>query len=245
MKALIIIPTYNERENMEPLVEQIQIHAKGHDSSILIVDSNSPDGTGQVADQLKKRHPNLYVFHQPKKLGLGKAYIDGLRWALNWKCDAIVTMDADFSHDPSYIPQMLGLLANYDFIIGSRHTAGGKVVNWPIYRTILSKCANFYARTLIGMPLNDLTNAYQCFHHRFLPILLEPELRSTGYAFLIEFKLRFVERDARIVEIPIIFRDRTKGESKVSKRVIFESMLRVWQYAAERRLRQIKEMRRH
>lgn len=235
MKALVIIPTYNEKDNIVDLVEQIQAHTRGYDVSILIVDSHSPDGTGEVADQISRQNSKVHVFHQTKKLGLGKAYLDGFRWALNCNCDAIVTMDADFSHDPCYIPQLLGQLGSYDFIIGSRYAPGGAVVNWPLHRRLLSRFANAYARTLIGIGLRDLTNAYQCFPHRFLRILLEPELRSTGYAFLIEFKLRFLMRHARVLEIPIIFKDRTRGESKVSKRVIFESAFRVWQFAMERR----------
>lgn len=235
MKALVIIPTYNERDNLAPLVEEIRLHTQAYDVSILIVDSNSPDGTGNVADQLARGHSKIFTLHQPKKMGLGKAYLDGFRWALHSEFDVIVTMDADFSHDPRYIPEMLSQLERYDLIVGSRHVPGAAFVDWPFYRKLLSRFANWYARTIIGVGLCDLTNAFQCFRQKFLRAILEPEPRSEGYAFLIELKLRLLMQGARVLEIPITFKDRTRGQSKISKRVIWESAFRVWQFGAERR----------
>lgn len=233
-KALIVIPTYNERENIERLISTIQsVETHRYHMDILVVDSNSPDGTGEVIEDLRRRNSNLYVCHQPKKLGLGKAYLDGFRYMkeqLPTPYDVIITMDADFSHHPRYLPAMLEMLDNYDLVVGSRYVRGGGFENWPKQRILLSRFANLYAKTLTGLPVNDLTSGFHCFRKEALRRVLKFKImmRADGYAFLIELKFLAAREGFRIKEVPIVFCDRTIGSSKISRRVLFESALIPW-----------------
>ncbi len=239
MKTLVIVPTYNEKDNVRPLVNEIQTHTKGSDVSILIVDSHSPDGTGEIANQLGRERAEIHALHQPGKLGLGKAYLDGFKWAFQMDFDYIVTMDADFSHPPSAIPEMIRKMKDYDLVIGSRYAPGGQLVNWPWTRKLISGFGNWYARTIIGLDLHDLTNGFHCFRRTLLERILVPLPKSEGYVFLIELKFRSLMQNARVLEIPIVFANRTQGKSKISRRVIWEAAFRVWQLAAEKkRMRQ-------
>lgn len=225
MKAIVVIPTYNEGQNIQELIFKIrQICSKNH-LDVLVVDSASPDKTAEKVEKLQRSDHSLYLIKQPGKLGLGKAYLDGMQWALSRDYECLITMDADFSHDPAYLPTVLAEIEHYDFIVGSRYVKGGGLENWPLYRLILSRFANWYAGTLMGMPFADLTSGFQCFRTSLLGKILRFNIHTEGYAFLMELKFLAVLLGARVKEIPIIFRDRTKGESKISKRVIFESML--------------------
>lgn len=238
-KALIVIPTYNEYHNIGRLRDGIQALNTPYRIDILVVDSNSPDGTGRLVEEMKARYSNLYVCHQPKKLGLGKAYLDGFRYMkeqLPTPYDVIITMDADFSHHPRYLPAMLEMLDNYDLVVGSRYVRGGGFENWPKRRILLSRFANLYAKMLTGVPLHDLTSGFHCFRRETLRHVLRYNIlmKAEGYAFLIEIKFLAFQEGFRIGEIPIIFCDRTVGASKISKSVIFESALIPWKCLVER-----------
>lgn len=240
-KALIIIPTYNEKENIQEIVPMIMAtQVPGWHIEVLVVDSNSPDGTGQVLEEMRARESRLHVFHQSQKLGLGKAYLDGFRHleeAMPGDYAAVFTMDADFSHHPRYIPQMLACLEQHDLVVGSRYIAGGRLDNWPWNRKVMSRFANFYAKTLTGVPVHDLTAGFHCFRRETLRKVLKLEdlfIDAEGYAFLIELKFLTTYLGYRVGEIPIIFADRTKGLSKISRRVIFESSLIPWKCLGNR-----------
>ena len=234
MKTLILTPTYNERGNIEALINQIQAQTREEQVSILVIDSNSPDGTGEIIDILARNRSGVYALHQPSKQGLGKAYLDGFRWALDKGFEVIFTMDADFSHDPVYIPSMLREIERVDLVIGSRYVRGGGVVNWPWPRRVVSRFGNWYAKTIMGIQLNDFTSGFQCFRAKLLEKILSPPVSSEGYVFLIELKFRASMEKARIFETPIIFKDRTRGESKISKGIIREAAVRVWQFAKQK-----------
>ncbi len=240
-KALIVIPTYNERENIQEMVPMIMGgRVPEWQFEILVVDSNSPDGTGKVLDEMKARIPGLHVFHQTEKLGLGKAYLDGFRYleeSLGRAYDAVFTMDADFSHHPRYLPAMLQKLETCDLVVGSRYTPGGRLENWPWHRKVLSRFANFYAKMLTGVPVHDLTAGFHCFKRETLRKVLKLQhlfIDAEGYAFLIELKFLTTYLGYRVGEVPVIFADRTKGQSKISKRVIFESALIPWKCLGNR-----------
>jgi dolichol-phosphate mannosyltransferase len=240
-KALIVIPTYNERENIQEMVPMIfDVKAPGWALEVLVVDSNSPDGTGQILEEMKARFPGLRVFHQAKKLGLGKAYLDGFKYmeeSLGGAYDAVITMDADFSHHPRYLPPLLAKLDDADLVVGSRYIRGGRLENWPWDRKVLSRFANFYAKTLTGVPVHDLTAGFHCFRRETLRKVLKLQdlfIDAEGYAFLIELKFLTTYLGYRVGEIPIIFADRTKGQSKISERVILESSLIPWKCLGNR-----------
>lgn len=240
-KALIVIPTYNEKDNIREIIPMIlALQVPCWQIEILVVDSNSPDGTGRVLDEMKRNEPRLHVFHQTRKMGLGKAYLDGFKYmeeALKKNFSAVFTMDADFSHHPRYIPQMLALLEEKDLVVGSRYVAGGRLENWPFHRKVLSRFANFYAKTLTGVPVHDLTAGFHCFRRETLRKVLKLQhlfIDAEGYAFLIELKFLTTYLGYRVGEIPVIFADRTKGQSKISKRVIFESSLIPWKCLGDR-----------
>lgn len=234
-RALIVIPTYNEKDNIAEMIQTIQgVTVRGYSVEILVVDSNSPDGTGALLDDLKKSVSNLHVYHQPQKLGLGRAYLDGFKHIENTlkldDSDAVITMDADFSHHPRYLPAMLEGLENHQLVVGSRYVPGGRLENWPTNRKILSRFANFYAQTLTGVPFRDLTSGFHCFRYSALKRVLKYKgvIKADGYAFLIELKYFAVYERFKVTEIPIVFSDRTKGQSKISEKVIFESALIPW-----------------
>ncbi|HVE78988.1 MAG TPA: polyprenol monophosphomannose synthase [Gemmatimonadaceae bacterium] len=226
-RALIIIPTFNERDNVPRLVATVL--AQDVRLEILIVDDNSPDGTGGVAEEIAERNPRVHVLHRPRKLGLGTAYLTGFRWALDRRYELIFEMDADFSHDPSHLPQFLEAVKSADLVLGSRYQRGRvTVVNWPIARLMLSYAANAYARAVTGLPLWDATGGFKCFRRKVLEAIDLTAVRSNGYAFQIEMSFRAWKKGFRIVEIPIVFHDRTEGESKMSKKIIREAVWMVW-----------------
>ena len=221
--VLVIIPTYNEAENIGPIVARLR--AAVPDADVLIVDDNSPDGTGQVADDLARRTPRVKVIHRPGKLGLGTAYVEAFRHALAGGYDAAFSMDGDFSHDPAYLPLMAETAQRADLVIGSRYMNGISVVNWDLKRLILSQLANSYARLVTGMPFHDCTSGFQCLTRRALEALPLDRIHSSGYSFLIELKYRIVHAGLTGVEVPIVFTDRRLGVSKISQGEIVRSMI--------------------
>jgi dolichol-phosphate mannosyltransferase len=226
-RALVVVPTYNERDNVTRLVPLIL--QQDPRLEVLIIDDASPDGTGDVADRVAAAEPRLHVLHREGKLGLGTAYIAGFRWALERDYDAIFEMDADFSHDPGHIPQFLAALADYDVVLGSRYLHGRvTVVNWPIPRLLLSYAANVYARLVTGLPITDATGGFKCFRRQVLETINLDRVGSEGYSFQIEMSLRAWRRGFSLGEIPIVFSDRDLGESKMSKRIVWEAVWRVW-----------------
>lgn len=225
-KALIIFPTYNEKENIEKIVGAVL--EKDRCIHVLIVDDNSPDGTGKIADRLAAANPKIFVEHRPGKAGLGTAYIHGFKWALEKGFDYIFEMDADFSHHPDYLPDFLKAIEDNDLVLGSRYISGVNVVNWPISRLLLSYYANVYSRMVTGMPIRDATGGFKCFRREVLEALDLDAVKSNGYTFQIEMSMRAYVRDFRIKEIPIIFADREHGSSKMSKKIVREAIWMVW-----------------
>jgi dolichol-phosphate mannosyltransferase len=226
MKALVIIPTYNERENLVPLMKQI--FAEGLPLEVLIIDDHSPDGTGAVADELAAADPRVHVMHRPGKMGLGSAYVAGFRYALERDYDAVFEMDADFSHNPDSLPEFLRELENADLVVGSRYLHGVTVVNWPLKRLVLSYGANVYSRVITGIPIKDLTGGYKCFRRQVLEALDLSRVKSDGYGFQIEINYKAWRKGFRIREIPILFVDRRAGESKMNQRIVWEAAWMVW-----------------
>ncbi len=226
-KALVIVPTYNERENILRLADAVL--SQDPRIEMLVVDDGSPDGTGQLVDDRAATDHRVHALHRPKKMGLGTAYLAGFAWALEHDYDVIFEMDADFSHDPSHLPQFLESAVDADVVLGSRYRDGKvTVVNWPISRLMLSYSANIYARIVTGLPLFDATGGFKCFHRKVLESIDLKDVRSNGYAFQIEMSFRAWRKGFRIVEIPIVFVDRTEGESKMSKRIVREAIWMVW-----------------
>ncbi len=227
MEALIVIPTYNERENIESLIKELL--SLGIDLEVLVVDDSSPDGTGELVEALGSRERRIHILRRPEKLGLGSAYIEGFKWALG-KTDAkyVFEMDADFSHDPHAIPEFLREIDGADLVLGSRYLGGITVVNWPLRRLFLSVGANIYTRIITGMPLKDATGGFKCFRREVLKSLPLDKIKSDGYSFQIEVNHHVWRRGYRIKEIPIIFVDRRSGTSKMSRRIIWEAAFLVW-----------------
>ena len=227
MKALIVVPTYNEKENIEGII--VAVLAQGDDIEILVVDDNSPDGTGEIVDRLAAAEPRIHVIHREEKLGLGSAYIAGFKWALsNTDTQFVFEMDADFSHDPNAIPELLEKAKDHDLVIGSRYLHGITVINWPLSRLILSYGANRYTHIVTGLPLRDSTGGFKCFRRETLEQLPLDTIRSDGYSFQIEMNFFCWKKKLRIVEIPIIFTDRRVGISKMSRKIIWEAAFMVW-----------------
>jgi len=226
LKITVVVPTYNERDNIETLAGLILSQDERVD--ILFVDDNSPDGTGDIADRLASSNSRVKVLHRAGKLGLGSAYREGFRIALDNGADYIVEMDADFSHDPVMLPMFIEKMSEYDLVIGSRYINGVSVVNWPIRRLILSYCASVYTRLITGLRLSDCTGGFKCFSRKVLESLDLESIKSDGYSFQIEMNYRCHERGFRIGEIPIIFVDRHAGTSKMSKQIVREAVLMVW-----------------
>ncbi len=226
-RALVITPTYNERANIPTLIERVL--AQDPRLECLFVDDNSPDGTGDLIQGIATTNPRVHLLRRPKKMGLGTAYRDGFRWALERDYELIFEMDADFSHDPDHLPAFLRAAESADFVLGSRYLDGKvTVVNWPMSRLILSYGANIYARIVTGMKLWDATGGFKCFHRRVLEAINLDHVRSNGYAFQIEMSFRAMRRGFRPVEIPIVFADRTEGESKMSGHIVREAIFMVW-----------------
>ena len=226
-RALVIVPTYNERENIRRLVDTV-LRQDGR-LEVLVVDDGSPDGTGQLVAELSAEEPRVQLLERAQKMGLGTAYIAGFRWALERDYRYVLEMDADFSHDPAHLPQFLSAIEDADVVVGSRYQQGRvTVINWPIGRLILSYSANLYARAVTGLPMWDTTAGFKCFRREVLEAIDFSRVRSNGYAFQIEMHFRAWKRNFRIVEIPIVFVDRTEGTSKMSKSIVREAIWMVW-----------------
>lgn len=225
-RALIIFPTYNEKDNIEKIVHAVlPLDPRIH---VLIVDDNSPDGTGKIADKLSKQEPKVHVLHRQNKEGLGKAYIAGFRWAIEQKYDYIFEMDADFSHGPEYIKDFLREIQTHDLVLGSRYISGVNVINWPMSRLLLSYYANVYTRIVTGLPIRDATGGYKCFRREVLESINLDDVKASGYSFQIEMTMRAWKKGFKIKEIPIIFMDRIAGTSKMSKKIMREAIYMVW-----------------
>ena len=222
-RALVVIPTFNEAANLPNIVPQVL--AQDPRLEVLVVDDNSPDGTGQLADGLAQANPRVHVLHREGKLGLGTAYLAGFRWAIEKKYDYAFEMDADFSHDPAHLKDFLKAIATADVVLGSRYLGGRvTVVNWPMGRLLLSYCANIYARWITGLRIWDLTGGFKCFRRHVLESLDLSQVRSNGYAFQIEMSVRAWRKGFKLAEIPIVFVDRMEGQSKMSKAIVREAV---------------------
>jgi dolichol-phosphate mannosyltransferase len=226
-RALVCIPTYNEADNLEPITQAVLKAEPRVD--ILVVDDNSPDGTGKIADALAAKEPRIRVLHREKKEGLGRAYLAAFRWALAEGYTYIIEMDADFSHDPRYLPGLLDEAeAGADLVLGSRYVTGGGTVNWGIGRQVVSRGGSLYARTILGVGIHDLTGGFKCFHRRVLEAIELDAVKSTGYAFQIELTYRTLKKGFTVREIPIVFEDRRVGQSKMSRKIFLEALTMVW-----------------
>jgi dolichol-phosphate mannosyltransferase len=225
-RALVCVPTYNERENVGPIVTAIL--EIGSDLEVLVIDDASPDGTGAVADEIAAADPRVHVLHREGKEGLGRAYLAGFAWALAREYDLVLQMDADFSHNPLHLVAMLQAAREADLVIGSRYVKNGGTVNWGLGRKILSRGGSLYARTVLGLPIRDLTGGFKCFRRRVLEAIDLPSVECSGYAFQIELTYRAIRRGFQAVEIPIVFEDRRVGQSKMSRRIVLEAIVKVW-----------------
>jgi dolichol-phosphate mannosyltransferase len=225
-EAVIIIPTYNERQNLPSIVEHILRIDRPFD--VLIVDDNSPDGTGEIADGLADAHPEVQVLHRPGKQGLGRAYLAGFKWALAEGYEYIFEMDADHSHSPDALPDFIKAAVDHDLVLGSRYVGGVRVLDWDMKRLLISTFGNWYARTVTGLPYSDLTGGFKCYRRRVLEALDLDAVHSIGYAFQIEMTWWTVQRGFRVGEIPITFYGRDHGETKFSKSIIWEAVWAVW-----------------
>jgi len=226
-RVLIVTPTYNERENLEPFVARL--HDAAPEADVLVVDDSSPDGTGALADTLAARDPRVRVLHRAGKLGIGTAYIAGFEHALREGYDVVFEMDTDLSHDPRYVPDFLRAIeAGADVVIGSRNIPGGGVEGWGPGRHVLSKGGSLYSRTILGLRVRDLTSGYKAFTRRALEAIDLRSVRSEGYSFQIELTYRAIRRGFRVSEVPIVFVDRRAGQSKMSRRIFAEAVAMVW-----------------
>ncbi|MEW6364034.1 MAG: polyprenol monophosphomannose synthase [Acidobacteriota bacterium] len=228
MKTALVIPTYNERENVRPLVEAIRAEAPG--SFIVIVDDNSPDGTGEVAESVALTFSDIHVIHRPRKQGYGRALTAGFRYVLEHipEADSLLTMDADFSHQPRYLPALIEALARHDVVIGSRYSGGGGVENWSVHRRILSRLGNRYVRWVAGLRLADCTSGFVAYRRKVIESIPLESLHAQGYSFLIEMKFRCSRRGFSTIEIPIVFVERQRGASKMSAQIAVEAVMLVW-----------------
>jgi len=226
-RAVVIVPTYNERKNIERLIGEVL--EQDYSLDVLVVDDGSPDGTGEVVRNIALRNPRVNLLERPGKMGLGTAYVAGFQWAIARDYAYVFEMDADFSHDPKHLPQFLDAIKTADLVLGSRYNKGRvTVVNWPMSRLFLSYCANLYARFATGLQVDDATGGFKCFRRSALEVIDLTSVKSNGYAFQIEMTFRIWKRGLRIAEIPIVFNDRTEGESKMSKKIVREAIWMVW-----------------
>jgi dolichol-phosphate mannosyltransferase len=233
MNAIVIIPTYNERENVPPLVEALLQH---EGVRVLVVDDQSPDGTGAVADEVARAHPGrVDVLHRTSERGFGRSYVDGIKRALAMGADLICQMDADFSHDPACLPALAAAARDADVVIGSRYVAGGGVVNWPLRRRLLSRFANAYVRAITQMRVHDCTSGFRCWRREALASLPLDRFVSDGYSFLVEMLFVASRQGRRVAEVPITYVERREGQSKMSRAVILESAITPWRLIADRR----------
>jgi dolichol-phosphate mannosyltransferase len=233
-RVLVIIPTYNERENLESIAARVR--AATPDADLLVVDDSSPDGTGELADRLAAADEHIKVLHRAGKEGLGAAYIAGFRWALDHGYEVAVEMDADGSHQPEELDKLLTALRDADLVIGARYVRGGEIVNWPWTRQVISRGGNVYSRVMLGVPLRDVTAGYRAFRATTLEKIGLDEVDSRGYCFQVDLALRAIRQGLRVVEVPITFVERTHGSSKMSKAVVAEAMWRVTLWGVGERL---------
>ena len=224
--TLVVVPTYNELENLAPLAQRLLALPVPVDT--LVVDDNSPDGTGKMADELAAKHPSVHALHRTEKSGLGRAYIAGFKWALERDYQLVFELDGDFSHNPDDIPMFLEAAKEADLVLGSRYLNGIRIVNWPLSRLMLSKSAATYVRVVTGMPFSDPTGGYKCFRRRALETIKLDDVHSNGYSFQIELTHKLWRQGMRIVEVPIVFTDRFQGHSKMSGHIIREALFMVW-----------------
>lgn len=226
-KALVIIPTYNEADNVGPITSAVLAAEPRVD--VLVVDDNSPDGTGRIADGLAAKEPRIRVLHREKKEGLGRAYLHAFRWALEQGYEYVIEMDADFSHDPRYLKTLLDTAeGGADLVLGSRYVDGGGTVNWGPARKVISRGGSLYARSVLGVSIRDLTGGFKCFRRSVLEAFDLSAVKSTGYAFQIELTYRALKAGFRVEEVPIIFEDRRVGQSKMSRKIFLEALTMVW-----------------
>ena len=222
-RVLIVIPTYNEVENLQPITDAV-LERTSASVHILVVDDGSPDGTGKLADALATKNPRLHVLHRSQKQGLGPAYIAGFKWGFEKGFDQLVEMDADFSHNPAFLPTMLTLLNQYDFVIGSRYVEGGGTVNWGLMRKIISRGGSLYSRMILGAPIRDFTGGFNGWNRRVLESIELSTLEAGGYSFQIELKYRAFKKGFQGKEFPILFEDRRVGKSKMSSKIVIEAL---------------------
>jgi|SRR5208282_216129 len=234
-KTLVVVPTYNERENLLPLASRLLALPVPVD--LLVVDGNSPDGTGKLAEELAAKYPSIHVLHEKEKKGLGRAYVAAFKWALERGFDYVFELDGDFSHNPDDIPMFLEAARNADLVLGSRYLNGIRIINWPLSRLMLSKSAAKYVRLITGMKITDPTGGYKCFTRRALQAINLHEINSNGYSFQIEMTHKLWRQGMRIVEVPIIFTERAQGHSKMSGHIIREALLMVWRLWFQNKLR--------
>jgi dolichol-phosphate mannosyltransferase len=239
-RVLVIVPTYNERDNIETIIDRVLQSVP--DANVLVADDGSPDGTGKIADELAMSDSRVHVLHRTEKAGLGAAYIAAFGWGLDRDYDVFVEMDADGSHAPEQLPRLLAALRNADLVLGSRWVAGGTVVNWPKSRELLSRSANLYTRVALGIPVRDATGGYRAYRRRVLESIDLAGVASQGYCFQVDLAWRAVLAGFRVVEVPITFADRERGESKMSGAVVREALWRVTDWGARHRVDQVRRV---
>jgi dolichol-phosphate mannosyltransferase len=229
VRVVVCLPTYNERENLEPMLRALEEVLLRHDldARVLVIDDSSPDGTGEIADQLAREFPFLSVLHRPIKEGLGPAYLAGFVWALATDADRIVEMDCDFSHDPADLPLLVAATADADLALGSRYVEGGGTRNWGLGRRLVSRFGSLYARVILGVGIRDLTGGFKCFRRTVLEEIGLEQITTKGYAFQIETTYRAIKAGCRVVEIPIVFAEREAGRSKMTRGIVLEAMVKV------------------
>jgi len=234
-RTLVVVPTYNERENLPPLAQRLLALPVNVD--MLVVDDNSPDGTGRIADELAAKHSSIHVLHRTEKNGLGRAYIAGFKWALERGYEFIFEMDGDFSHDPNDIPKFLEAAKGAELVLGSRYVHGIRIINWPLSRLMLSKGAATYVRVVTGMKITDPTGGYKCFRRQALQAIDLDAIHSNGYSFQIEMTHKLWRQGFKVVEVPIIFTDRFQGHSKMSGNIVWEAYWIVWRLWLQNKMR--------
>jgi dolichol-phosphate mannosyltransferase len=237
-RVLVVIPTYDERDNIEPILRRVR--AATPDVDTLVVDDGSPDGTGEIADTISAADHHVHVLHRSGKQGLGAAYLAGFAWALDRDYDVVVEMDADGSHQPEQLPRLLEALGRADVVLGSRWVPGGRVENWPMHRLVLSRGGNTYTRIALGIPVRDATGGYRAFRRTALERLDLAEVVSQGYCFQVDLAWRAVQRGLRVVEVPITFVERVAGDSKMNGSIVRESLTLVTRWGLERRVQQLR-----
>jgi dolichol-phosphate mannosyltransferase len=240
--TLIVMPTYNERENLPRMVARLLALPVKVD--LLVVDDNSPDGTGKLADELAAKHPEVHVLHRSEKNGLGRAYLAGFKWALERGYEFVFEMDGDFSHNPDDVPAFLEAAQQADLVLGSRYMNGIRIINWPLSRLMLSKGAAFYVRVITGMPITDPTGGYKCFRRAALQALNLDAVHSNGYSFQIELTHKLWRQGYRVAEVPIIFTERVEGHSKMSGHIVSEALFMVWRLFFQNGCRRSPRVRR-